>query len=80
MEHEFKDVLQLWEPREIDDNTRNWVDVTQDRAYWIAHVNSELNLIIAGDAFLLALWLMVLKSLSEGTDLREMVISDSILF
>ena len=30
--------------KEIDINTRNWVDSTQDRNYWRALVNAALNL------------------------------------
>ena len=30
--------------KEIDINTRNWVDSTQDRYYWRALVNAALNL------------------------------------
>ena len=29
--------------QEIDNNTRNWVDSTQDRDYWRALVNVALN-------------------------------------
>ena len=30
--------------KEIDINTRNWVDLAQDRNYWKALVNAALNL------------------------------------
>jgi hypothetical protein len=30
--------------KEIDINTRNWVDSAQDRSYWRALVNAALNL------------------------------------
>ena len=30
--------------KDIDINTRNWVDSTQDRYYWRALVNAALNL------------------------------------
>ena len=30
--------------KEIDINTRNWVDSAQDRDYWSAPVNAALNL------------------------------------
>ena len=30
--------------KEIDINTRNWVDPAQDRGYWRALVNATLNL------------------------------------
>ena len=32
------------DPKEIDINTRNWVDPAQDRNYWRALVNAALNL------------------------------------
>ena len=30
--------------KEIDVNTRNWIDLAQNRGYWIALLNAELNL------------------------------------
>jgi hypothetical protein len=30
--------------KEVDINMRNWVDSAQDRGYWRALVNAELNL------------------------------------
>ena len=34
----------MWYLKEIDINTRNWVDSVQDRDYWRALVNAALNL------------------------------------
>ena len=32
------------DPKEIGINTKNWVDIVQDRDYWRALVNVKLNL------------------------------------
>jgi len=36
----------MMDHKEIVINTKNWVDSTQDRDYWIACVNTTLNLLV----------------------------------
>jgi hypothetical protein len=41
--HRWEDNIRM-DLREIGINTRNWVDLVQDRDYWRALVDAELNL------------------------------------
>ena len=41
--HRWEDIIRM-DLKKIDINTRNWVDLAQDRDYWRGLVNAALNL------------------------------------